>query len=257
MTNYTTIRFGHQTSDVIQAEKRGLSYRVRVLFDAKCDGRGTTHHAVSKAGTKEVHLALQRHDRTYRSTLIVEGASLVLEIDERNSGHERPLTLLAIQNVSTEFSAVLSNIEDIEQYGYLPSFVSSGSVRESATEMPLCISDGPVRGIYKVSGYINPHEPGYITVRTIDANTGEELDENINAWRSLQYVGWSTQPHSWFFFQHELAGPSYIPPTMSPNDPGWRKSMTAPRDIRVEIWFHGTPPRKLLEATKRLSPWIR
>jgi hypothetical protein len=86
------------------------------------------------------------------------------------------------------------------------------------------------------------------------------LEADVNSWRTVQYVGWSSRPNEKFLFECELAAPSYLTEEqskMDSSDPRRFQAMAAEQEIRVEVWFHGKAERKLLEATKVLVPWMR
>jgi len=239
--HHVTLRF--DSSPPSHREKRGY-----VLADA-----GAT--------SVEVPLSVAPDDsHTLGSELMIQGGSMTLEIREYNLGRERTLTKKAMQQVAEELSAVKDNIEEIERNGYVRKWLPDGSMRKSAVELPLEIREGFSRGMYDVSGYVNPQEKGYITLRTIHARTGKALEDDVNSWRTVQYVGWSSRRDEKFSFECELAAPSYLTEDewkMEPEDPRRLKAMAAEQEIRVEVWFHGKEERKLREATKVLVPWMR
>jgi hypothetical protein len=216
---------------------------------------------LAKAGAKAVEVPLFADDsHTLGSALMIQGGSLTLEFHEYNLGPERTLTKKAMQEVAEELSAVKDNIEEIERHGYVRKWLPDGSIRESAVGLPLEIREGFARGMYRVSGYVNPQEKGYITLRTIHARSGKALEKDVNSWRTVQYVGWTSRRDEKFFFEYELAAPSYLTEDewrMDPEDPRRLQAMAAEQEIRLEVWFHGKGERKLLEATKLLVPWMR
>jgi hypothetical protein len=194
------------------------------------------------------------------STLLIASGVFSFTIAEHSSGRDRWLTQEAMQQLADELAEVKDNLEQIERDGYSNQWLSTGFVRESSENIPLQIREDSNRGIYRVSGYVNPQESGYITIRAIHAATGRELDADQNSRRSLQYVGWSPRPNVRFYFEFELMAPSYLTEEQlkfAPEDPRRLEAMSAEQEIRVEVWFHGKEERKLLDATKRLVPWMR
>jgi hypothetical protein len=270
---------GTRVKRVIEAEKRvkrltgaddwlassaATQIHVRLWFDPSPPNRleeGT--YVLAKAGAKVVDVPLfaaPDDSHTLGSRLFIQGDSMILEIGEYNLGRERTFTEKAVEQVAQELMAVRDNVEEIERNGYLRKWLPDGSVRESAKDLPLEIREGFMRGIYDVSGYVNPHEKGYITLRTVHVRTGKALEDDVNSWRTVQYVGWSSRPEEKFFFECELLAPSYLTDDqwkMDPEDPRRLEAMAAEQKIRVEVWFHGTQERKLIEATKVLVPWMR
>jgi hypothetical protein len=128
---------------------QNATIKVTVRFDSSPpSNRKNGRYVLTRAGSKAVDVSLSaapddRH--TLRSTLMIEGGSLILEIDEYSAGRERTLTKKAMQQVADELSAVKDNVADIERDGYLKRWLPSGSVKESAVELPLQIREGLTR----------------------------------------------------------------------------------------------------------------
>ncbi len=237
---------------------------VSVRFDSSPDGYWKKRrYVLAKAGAKAVEVPLSTasdDSHAVDSTVMIQGGSLILTIGEYRGGHERILTKRAMQKVAEELAAVRENVEEVERLGYLRKRLPNGSLRESVADVPLEIREGSSRGMYWVSGHVNPQEKGYITMRTFHVGTGKELDADVHSRRTAQYVGWSANRDEKFFFEYELAGPSYLTEEeerMDFYDPRRYRAMQAQQNIRVEVWFHGKKKRKLLEATKILTPWMR
>lgn len=264
---------------ILEAEKRarptlgpdgwpGKGARSRPVVSVRFDSSPPSNwkkrrYVLAKAGAKAVEVPLSAasdDSHTLDSAVMIQGGSLILTICEYRGGHERILTKRAMQEVAEELSAVRKNVEEIERDGYLHKWLPNGSMRESVAVIPLQIREGFSRGMYWVSGYVNPQEKGYITIRTFHVGTGKELDADVNSWQTAQYVGWSSKPNEKFFFECDLAAPSYLTEEeerMDLDDPRRFHAMAAHQNIRVEVWFHGKEKRKLLEATKILAPWMR
>lgn len=240
------------------------SARITLRLDGKVPAQWKERgHQVVEAGARSVDLRLlpaTDDSGTGGSALTIAGNSLVLEIIEYNAGSERPFTRDAIQEVSAELSAVRRDVEEVERMGYLRKCLPEGSVRESAAELPLEVHEGLTRGTYRVSGFMNPQEKGYITLRTFDVPSGKELDSEVNSWRTARYVGWSGRREEKFFFECELEAPG-LPADerveQGTADAHRPDSRPAEQTIRVEVWFHGNQDRKFLETTTTLVPWER
>jgi hypothetical protein len=256
-------RHARTMEEVLQFSHQDV--RVTLRFDSSFPitnlENGT--YVLAKAGANAVEMSFSNafdDSHTLNSDLIIEGGSLVLEIVENSADRDRSLTKKAMQQVVDELSDVKDNVERIERDGYLRKWLPASSVKESVVEAPLEIREDLNRGRYWVSGYVNPHEKGYITIRTFHVQSGKELNADVNSWRTLQYVGWSLRPNEWFYFNCDLTAPSYLTEEESKLDSSDRRrydALAAKQNIRVEVWFHGTKDRKLLETTQVLQPWMR
>lgn len=223
----------------------------------------TESYALAGAGDEDVNVPLlptPHQSGSFGSTLIVQGDSVLLRIVEHSRSPQRWLTKKALREVGEELVAVSGNVEVIMRDGYLKKLTPTRSIDDSAGGAALEIEEGPTRGVYWVSGYVNEGEKGYISLRTFHARTGKELDANVNSWRTAEYVGWSAAPSERFFFGCQLEAPRYLEEEesrMNATDPPRFQALPVEQRIRVEAWFHGNEERKVLETTKVLVPWMR
>ena len=187
---------------------------------------------------------------------MVASENLILMIDERSTRDDRSLTRRAMEDAMKELAAIHDAVDAINRDGYLPGYLPKGSKVESADEVPLEIRDDvgslSVRtadgksfevvesGLYVVSGYVNPHEKGQVSIRIFNAATGDEFDEGTANLDRTEYVGWSSQENEKFFFESRFA-------IDSPTEKRTKEV------ARFEIWFHGKTDRKLQEATRNIS----
>ena len=231
--------------------KKPTHLSVKLHFDApraRVPSVGGQDVSVAEPGAPAVRVALSRArdaSGTLDSLVLLKGKRLVLEILECNPDPDRPLTRKAIDEVSAEFSAIRSSVDVVLQRGYLRKWLPDNSIRESPADLPIEIADvreGLPSGVFWVSGYANTGEKGYVTIRSFDASTGEELGGAYNH-STVEYIGWSANLREKFFFESEVTVP------------GDR----AKKKVRFEVWFHanGKKDRRLLETTRVVPTWTR
>ncbi len=237
---------------------------VGIRFDVlPLGGSANEMHAAVKPGAGKVKLPLTPaidSSRRLNSLATIEGGKLTVSIYESSVERDRALTRQAVLELCAELTAVRDNIAEIEEKGYCSKSLPPGSVRRSTTDLPLEIRDEFHEGMYVVSGYVNPGEKGYISLRVFHVPSGEELDGDVHSWSTVQYVGWSRRPEDKFPFCIDLQAPSYLTPEESKlefDDPRRMEALAAKHEMRVEVWFHGKQSRKVLEAKKVLVPWMR
>jgi len=182
--------------------------------------------------------------KKFCSRTVIEGKRIVLSVAECNLHIERMLTKEVMEHVCEELTAVRQNLAVVEGEGYLRQWIPQGSILESAHDLPLDIQPGSQSGIYWLSGYVNPQEKGYLTIRAYETLTGIQSVGGFSGPDdpdTVEYVGWSEKPSEKFFFESQIVVP------------GDRDE----RSIRLEVWFHGKNDRKLLEKTTLLLTWSR
>jgi len=202
-------------------------------------------YSSADAGASSVSLSLKKAKSGsghYGSFLVIKGQSLYLQIRESNWRYERVLTKTALEETMKELEAVRDSINIIEEKGYLAEVIPSKSILHSDKPIPLKFVKGKQEGIYHVSGYINPGEPGYTMIRTFDSVTGEEIAKIRSEIYTIEYVGWSSDSSEKFYFESEI--------TIGGDG--------TDRNVRFEVWFyHNKEKRMLLETTKTVSTWVR
>ena len=164
----------------------------------------------------------------------------ILEIAETMM---RPFSMLALEQIQSEFKALL-NSETARDKGYDPSLVPPASISRGKPDIRL--SDGMQGGIYLVNAYINPGEPGYTYLKVFEATWNSRLSENRITQYSSEYVGWSGDQEELFFYQTHI--------TVYEGD--WGVYYPA----RFELWLvpdSGQPERKLVEKTFKIEGWQR
>jgi len=268
---FLTLRLGSEPKRVVEAEKRTShsssiaeaavaaahgSVRVSLRFDAGIpEYWDAANFALAEAGAESAEVPLLRapgDSGDLVSTLRIRGDSLLLEISEWGGGRERPRTREAIKQLTAELRAVRDSVETVVQKGYLPKILPQRSIRQSDSDS-FEVRSGGYDGDYIVSGYVNAHEKGYVTIRTFDAASGKELQADLNSWQTVEYVGWSDRTTERFFFESPLGGPGEYDGREVVYGPNGEEILPT-RQIRLEVWFHGGASRKLLEATKSLVP---
>lgn len=198
-------------------------------------------YSSAKAGDKIVDVKLVKLNDHYCSFLIVRANGLFLQITESNLCAERILTKKAISETAGELSVIRNSLKTLQENEHLNESLPPRSRKVCEIPDSLQIMDSDSEGIYHVSGYINAMEPGYITFRTFDTETGREIAKDQNMLRTVEYVGWSANESEKFYFESEviLGGDG------------------SEKNVRFEVWFHPTGERKMLEKTKRLATWVR
>ena len=201
-------------------------------------------YSLADAGASSVSLSLKKAKDAsghYGSFLVIKGKSLYLQIREWNWRYERVLTKTALEETMKELEAVRDSINIIAEKGYLTEIIPSKSILHSDNPIPLKFVKRK-KGIYNVSGYINPGEPGYTMIRIFDSVTGEDIAKIRSELYMIECVGWSPDSSEKFYFESEI--------TIGGDG--------TDRNVRFEVWFyHNTGKRMLLEATKTVSTWSR
>lgn len=226
-------------------------------------GYGSTELGVTRAPATAgpVQLALVDNDQPGAwSVLIVQGgAGLTLEIYEQAWPEARAFTQRTLDEVEAELSAALARKDELLSKGYLADLVPEGSV--SAGPPSLLAEDGMQPGIFQLSGWANPGEPGTVWVRAFYEGAAQhgplrippELigheDDELSAGRlrqaSARQIGWSADPS--VLFRYKAEGTVY--------EGDWEHLYRA----RFELWFqpeHGEA-RVLAGVERDISGWQR
>lgn len=208
-------------------------------------GRDTTH--ITYAGIKDKNIKTiieSEHSGTpgNSSYLILQGNSINIEIYEQSKKLERNFTIQAIQELNTELSMVLNNLDEIERNGvspikkFYPSQLDSNYFE---------IEDGMQPGIYVVKAGLSTKTKGIVYVKVFDSNTNKRLSADRMTPRTTREIGWSKDGKSIFPYESEL--------TVYEGD--WSHKYKA----RFEIWFRSDKGDeiKLTEKERIINGWER
>jgi hypothetical protein len=207
---------------------------------------------LGKAGVTEVKLPIfpDKYLAGSDSRLEVvagEGEAFVgIEIFELSKDEQRKLTREALSRVVGELETFKQKSAEVEENGFIQALTPVGSVVNMEGPGSLKVEDGMQKGIYEVSGYLNPGEPGYITIEVIYNKTGIPIAHEIMAIRTMQYVGWSKDPRQKFAFKTEVTLNEMVPETEGKD-----------LDVTFRVVFHPLQTRVLLEKQQRASTWER
>ncbi|MGA9398936.1 MAG: hypothetical protein WBV22_11830 [Anaerolineaceae bacterium] len=208
-------------------------------------------------GEKTKRLKLFSSENIFMSELVISNPNLFLYIAEVSPNLERKLTQEILNKINNEFTLVLENGEEINNKGYsnfvVPeiSVIHSGKQSFSVSDEARCEENKwrgdqscEITGYCQVSGYINPGEFGYLFTKVFDIVNGEQLCSEDMQYRSMEYVGWSSNPSDMFFYDANIT----VCGGNLENEPA-----------RFELWFQPIKgiARKLLETTHITSSWYR
>jgi hypothetical protein len=183
-----------------------------------------------------VSVTTQEHNRlSYSSCLIRCGGDALLKISEQSTGQERRMTEAALNQLETEFKAVLDRNE------FDPSQLPPRSTKRGTPSLNLYGE----HGIYDSEAWVNPGEPGIVYLKAYEITHNTPLSAGLllegNRTCTMLYqdsnerIGWSPDGQELFLSATHI--------TMTPG--GWGKPYAA----RFELWFKpdsGKPERKLL-----------
>jgi hypothetical protein len=222
---------------------------ILIVLNGKSESTNVVENkgTICQAGDSKVKVEIVTStddSHTYDSDLIIKSKRITIKISERNRQKDRTLTQRAINDVMKELRAVCNCADVINKVGYMKEVLPKTSMRKSDNFATLAVAYASTRpGIYLVSGYVNEHEKGFITIRTIDDDTGEDLAPE-NDIKTKEYVGWSSSKSEWFFFESDW---------IAIGQDGKAKN------VRFELWFHPEKgaKRKIYEVTKPIIGWKR
>lgn len=226
---------------------------VEIRFGHARPSRYPQPEALWKPGLDRCDVPLVEDDYSpgrFGSALTIEGSSsgqICVNIFESSTDLSRSRMQRVVDLVKSELSAVIQHSDTILDRGRVEKLLPDGSIERGKGPHGLTISrPSAMDGIYEVKGYINMGTPGYVTIRGVDANSGEEFGAEKNALRTVEYVGWSNDPDVQFCFENTV--------TLDGNGDE--------RLIRIEVLFHPTgegqqQPSIVLTESRRLKTWIR
>lgn len=177
----------------------------------------------------------------YRSNLLLKGENnLVLEILEESGDTSRDTTRQFLRTTDEELNKVLEDMDELEGKGYLSQTAPKSSVSRGPASVK--VTDTPDPGIYQVVGYANPGTPGAVYLKAFSGNTPLAPDD-VRA-QTLEYIGWSADAKTQFFFNSQLRIEG--------------EAGAAPIPVRFEVWFHpegAAADRKLLTTERKIRYW--
>ncbi|MBN2381068.1 hypothetical protein JXM67_14820 [candidate division WOR-3 bacterium] len=172
------------------------------------------------------------------SYLVLEGEGTWLEIYEQAKSSDRAFTQRVIDEINEELGQLMEK-------GLSPSLLPPGSAIIADTNQ-IIIDDGLQPGIYNAHGYVNPGKPGWIYFKVFNTQTGVEVMYEMEQKRTIEYVGWSSNPKEKFFFDCEAWC----------KEGDWEHEYPA----RFELWFvpeDGSTKRLLATSERRIYGWER
>jgi len=145
-----------------------------------------------------------------------------VEVLEWSKDDTRSASRRAIDKVITEIGRAIAMPKDkIDSGEFWRIALPDGTIAESES----LVVQKRRHGEYSIHGFINGGEPGVVTVRAFDPDSGAELQREKASLRRSEYVGWCRDKDVYFPFES-----SYFP-TDSSKD----------KSVRFEAWFYPLP----------------
>lgn len=168
----------------------------------------------------------------FRSYLVVPGEnSLFLEILEESMDAGRDSTRRLLRETNEELRKLLDLSSEGKSTPTLEGLTPTGS---TTTAQPVLRVEKAARAAgHHVFGYVNPGEEGAVYLRAFDA-AGTEIEPAAVRAQTLEYIGWSPDPKTKYFFNSRF-----------------QAGAASPALSRAELWFRPTldkPERRLLEV---------
>jgi len=185
-------------------------------------------------------LRLSTGNQMHESHCVVTVGDLAVEIFEQSPAKERRLTKAVLEQIEAELAPLAAQPTEETLRESLPQ----DSIRTGRPPLELRNSFQP--GIYDVSVWINPGEPGMVYLQAYEATQGTPLSASRLKETSNEWVGWSDNPEELFLSNTHI--------TIYEGD--WGKPYAA----RFEVWFvpdSGAPERKGLEKVFQIEGWQR
>jgi hypothetical protein len=186
-------------------------------------GRDTTHITYGYPKDKNIKTIIEaEHSGTpgNSSYLILQGNSINIEIYEQSKKLERNFTIKSLQELNSELTMVLKNLNEIEKLGISP-------IKEFYPTQPdsnyFEIEDGMQPGIYVIKAGLSTDKKGTVYVKVFNSETNQRLSADRMTPRTTRELGWSEEGSSIFPYESEL--------TVYEGD--WSHKYKA----RFEIWF--------------------
>ena len=171
------------------------------------------------------------------SELHLSGKGLYLQIMESSLDTNRTLTKETVSEVVKELESLKEKF-DVGGRKAVIELLPKSSLGE---KIEMEVFPGTQSGLYTVSGFINPGEPGFIEILVVDAETGSTIGEGINSLRTIEYIGWSSENSEKFYFQSPVT-------IFAPQDAKDEKKLKA----IFKVLFYPTKARHLYESKPEL-----
>lgn len=192
----------------------------------------------------DVQLNLRSSNQGIESYLTVGTPGLWFEFFEQTDREPRQLTRDALDDLAHMLAQIRHAADEIKQHGFARALLPEQAIRHGQPSMN--IADGFQGGLFDVSAWVNPGASGYVYLRCVRASDQAALSEDELKPKSLEYVGWSTDPNDLFLYNSTI--------TIYEGD--WDH----PYPARFELWFtpdDGSPQRMLLQAEREIVGWQR
>lgn len=213
--------------------------RIRVRFSNYTQGSrvGATSERSTLVEAEEKGLPDQLKIRTWldmgrvRSYLVITFGDFWIEIDESSAKDERYLTRMAIQRINAFFQEAKSfaNLNQIQ--------IAFG---KPADLRGLEVNPVGQRGIYRLSGYINPCEEGKVFIKVVRSLDLSQI-AGAKAFRTSEFVGWSDNTNELFYLESQI--------TM---DGTYDRE-----NAFLEIWFQPEPRKLFSTESETFFLWKR
>ena len=220
-------------------------------------------HAPATGGDALVDVWRSELPTAVESYLVVDGAQgWTIEVFEQSRTERREFTPKAVAEVLAELQTALRAREEIQANGFSAALLRDTPLRQGAPVLEVAEDSQP--GIYRLSAFANPGEPGLAFARAVfvgpDPKAGaaglpDELrgvkegallsTEQVEQ-RSLRWMGYSRKGEALFPYQSQV--------TVYEGD--WHHLQR----VRFELWFrpaNGGQERKLVETTATIAGWER
>jgi len=210
------------------------------------------HYAEIHPEAEKVTLNLRYSNQGYESLLSVGQKGLWFEFFEQTALEDRRRTRSALHWLRDFLNTVRGSEEEIGQRGYAkqliePDFIQTGTPH-------ITFKQEGLPGYISINAFVNPGQQGFVYLKARDTKGENYIDERYLNWGSNEYIGWSEDKNTLFFYQANTNIPDSIIETMD--------------SVRFEIWFRPSSEepdsawfdedirdsdRKLIEATLNLK----
>jgi len=203
--------------------------------------------SVSLRGTKSEFL-------TYKSNLIIESKSIIIEINERSMHTKRVYTQKIFDEISEEIEEVLKYQDLIISEGVLPEeskyyFATSNThsiqINSNCDGRTLKNDEVLEGGIFSIEAVVCPQRQGYVYAKLIDLENDELLSEKYVFESSKRAVGWSDDGSRCFPYLSRVTV--------------YEGGFSTIHDVRIELWHNDVENNeiKLIEVNQKISGWER
>jgi len=176
--------------------------------------------------------------RTFISTIICKVNTLFIQIIETSFSSERKYTSSIIDSIVKEIANVLKDSNNQGDYYSINLLPKNSYILSQKNSLEIEKTKGYE---YKIFGYVNTGQAGYIYINTINTQTGAILQAEKNKIRTLEYVGWSKDMGRKFYFESEIAIDG--------------DKSTLP--IKFQVIFYPLNGEVILEKTLDIKTWMK